>query len=74
MASVKGFWRDKATGRIYAMESTPFGKILGAAGPLDENNLCDLADYDYKPGIVNWLEDAIAENRLHRINPANQKI
>lgn len=73
MASVKGFWRDSATGRIYAMESTPFGKILGAAGPLDENSLRDLADYDYKPGIVNWLEDALAENRLHRINPANQE-
>ena len=71
MATIKGFWRDSATGQIYAMESTPFGKILGGVGPLDEDSLGDLADYEYGPKIVKWLEDAVAEKRLHRINPSN---
>ena len=69
MATVKGFWQDNTTGQIYAMESTPFGKILGGAGPLDEDSLGELSDYEYKPKIVKWLEQAVAEKRLHRINP-----
>jgi len=69
MATVKGFWQDSKTGQIYAMESTPFGKILGGAGPLGEESLCDLNDYEYAPKIVKWLEQAVAEKRLHRINP-----
>ncbi len=73
MSTVKGFWLDNTTGQIYAMESTPFGKILGGAGPLDENSLSDLADYEYKPKIVKWLEQAVAEKRLHRINPPDKE-
>ena len=69
MATIKGFWQDTKTGKIYAIESTTFGKIVGGAGPLDENDLHDLEDYDYKPAILEWLERAVKEKKLHRINP-----
>ena len=69
MATTKGFWQDSRTGKIYAIESTSFGKIVGGVGPLDENDLRDLDDYNYEPAIIEWLEEAVAKNRLHRINP-----
>jgi hypothetical protein len=69
MAGAKDFWQDITTGQIYAVESTPFGKILGGAGPLNENALLDLSDYEYKPKIVKWLEEAVSEKKLRRINP-----
>ena len=69
MATIKDFWQDKMNGSIYAIESDTFGKILGGAGPLDENDLHDLKDYDYNRAILEWLERAVKENRLHRINP-----
>jgi hypothetical protein len=68
MATVKGFWQH-TNGKIYAVESTTFGKIVGGVGPLDPNDLRDLDDYQYKPAIVEWLERALAEKKLHRINP-----
>ena len=67
MDTIKGFWQH-ANGKIYAIESDTFGKILGGAGPLDLNDLHDLGDYDYKPAIVKWLVDAVARHQLHRIN------
>ncbi len=70
MATTKGFWQDIKTGKIYAVESDTFGKILGGVGPLDENDLHDLDDYDCKPDILEWLETAFAEKKLRRINPA----
>ena len=69
MATTKGFWQDIKTGRIYAIECTTFGEIVGAAGPLDPDDVRDLNDYDYKPAILEWIERAFAENKLHRINP-----
>ena len=69
MATTKGFWQHILTGDIYAIESTTFGKIVGGVGPLDRDNLDDLEDYDYKPAILEWLERAVAENKLRRINP-----
>jgi hypothetical protein len=68
MASTKDFWQDTRTGKIYAVESTTFGKIVGAAGPFELSELGELDDYDYKPAIVDWLEKAVAEHRLRRIN------
>jgi len=68
MATTKGFWRDSKTGKIYAIESDTFGKIIGGVGPLEPADLRSLEDYDYGPGILEWLERAIAEHRLHRIN------
>ena len=53
MTTVRGFWQH-TNGKVYAIESDTFGKILGAAGPLDPNKLSDLDDYDYRPAIVGW--------------------
>ncbi|MHC4193577.1 MAG: hypothetical protein ACYS8I_14015 [Planctomycetota bacterium] len=68
MKTIKGFWQHR-NGDVYAVESTTFGKIVGADGPLDPDNLQGLENYDYKPAITKWLEEAIAKNRLRRINP-----
>jgi hypothetical protein len=68
MNTIKGFWQHK-NGKVYAVESDTFGKILGAAGPLDPQNLHGLNDYDYKPAIVDWLNDALIQKKLHRFNP-----
>lgn len=67
MGTVKGFWQH-INGKIYAVESTPFGEILGGAGPLGPDEIRDLNEYDYKPAILEWLQRAMAEDKLHRIN------
>jgi hypothetical protein len=70
MSTIRGFWQH-ANGKIYAIESDTFGKILGAAGPLDPNDLRDLDDYDYRPAITGWVANALAQRALHRINPTS---
>ena len=67
MGTIKGFWQH-ANGKIYAVESDTFGKIIGGVGPLDPHNLKDLEDYDYKPAINKWLVDNIAQHKLRRVN------
>ena len=69
MNTIKGFWQHK-NGKIYAVQSDTFGNIIGAAGPLDSDNLRPLDEYDYKPAIVDWITDALAQQKLRRINPA----
>ena len=69
MATTKGFWQHIPTGKIYAVESTTFGKIVGGVGPWDPADLHDLDDYDYTPAILEWLERAVAEHKLRRIHP-----
>ena len=68
MGAVKGFWQH-TNGKIFAVESDTFGKIIGGFGPLDPDDLHDLDDYDYKPAITGWLAEAVAQHKLHRINP-----
>lgn len=68
MSTVKGFWQH-TNGLVYALESSSFGKIMGAAGPLHPNDLHDLADYEYRITIIDWVEKALTEDKLHRINP-----
>ena len=67
MGTIKGFWRH-ANGKIYAVESDTFGKIIGGAGPLDPKDLHELQDYEYGPAITKWLVEAVAQHKLHRIN------
>ena len=67
MSTVKGFWQH-ANGKVYAIENDTFGKIIGGAGPLDPDNLGNLNEYDYKPDIIDWLVEAAAEHKLHRMN------
>jgi len=72
MATIKGFWEDISTGKIYAIESNTFGKIVGGVGPLKPDELRDLEDYDYTQAIVDWLERAVAEHKLRRIKFPNK--
>ncbi len=69
MRTIKGFWQH-TNGKVYAIESTTLGEIVGAAGPLDADELRELDDYDYKQAIIEWVKRAIAEHKLHRINPS----
>jgi hypothetical protein len=69
MDTIKGFWQH-TNGKIYAVESDTFGKVIGGVGPLDPDDLHDLNDYDYKPAIIGWVADAVAQHKLHRINPS----
>jgi hypothetical protein len=63
---MKTFWQH-TNGKIYAVESDTFGKITGAAGPLDPDNLHDLDAYHYGPAIVQWVESAITERTLRKV-------
>lgn len=68
MAAVKGFWQHN-NGKVYAVKSDTFGKIIGGAGPLDPDDLQGLDEYEYKLAIVDWLQESFARHKLHRINP-----
>lgn len=65
---MKSFWQHN-NGKVYAVESDSFGHILGADGPLLPERLGRLDDYDYGPGIIDWVARCIAERKLRRINP-----
>ncbi len=65
---MKSFWQH-SNGKIYAVRSNTFGKVTGAAGPFDPDSLRDLDAYEYGPAIVQWVERAIANRTLRRINP-----
>ena len=65
---MKNYWQH-TNGRVYAIRSNSFGHITGAAGPLDPDDLKGLDDYQYGPGIVDWVKEAIAQRKLRRINP-----
>ena len=67
--TIRGFWQHR-NGKVYAIECDTFGKILGGVGPLDPHNLHDLDHYDYKTAIVDWLKDAVAQKKLHRVAPS----
>ena len=69
MKSIKGFWKHVENDRIYAIESTLYGDLLGAAGPLDPDCLPDLETMDYKQDILIWVETTISEGKLRRFNP-----
>ena len=69
---MKDFWKH-ANGKIYAIESDTFGRIIGAAGPLDFANLNNLEDYKYKPGIKEFVANAIAHHKLRRCSSLSMK-
>ena len=68
MNVIKGFWQHK-NGKIYAVQSDTFGNITGAAGPLDPDDLRPLDEYEYKPAIIDWISDTLAQKKLRRITP-----
>lgn len=65
---MKTLWQH-TNGRLYAVEHDTFGHILGAAGPLNPDDLRDLDEYRYGPGIIDWVEQAIRRSALHRVSP-----
>jgi hypothetical protein len=66
---MKSFWQHE-NGMIYALRSNTFGKITGAAGPLDPYDLKGLDSYEYGPAILQWVERAIVARQLRRVNPS----
>lgn len=64
---MKDFWQHD-NGKVYAVRCDSFGRITGAAGPFEPDDLGSLEDFRYGPGIVTWIEKAIAERKLRRIN------
>jgi hypothetical protein len=64
---MKTLWQH-TNGQLYAVDHDGFGHIIGAVGPLDTDNLRDLSEYRYGPGITRWIEHAIQRNALHRVN------
>lgn len=65
---MKSFWQHE-NGKLYAVRSNTFGAVTGAAGPLDPDALGDLDSYEYGPAIVRWVQRAIADRTLRRVNP-----
>jgi hypothetical protein len=65
---MKTLWQH-TNGQLYAVDHDTFGHIIGAAGPLDPDNVRDLTEYRYGQGITYWIEQAIRRNALRRINP-----
>jgi hypothetical protein len=65
---MKTLWQH-TNGQLYAVDHDSFGHIIGAVGPLDPDNVRDLAEYRYGPGVVAWIKQAIERNTLRRINP-----
>ena len=66
--TIKNFWQH-ANGKIYAIESNTFGRVIGVAGPLNAENLHNLEDYDYKSDITAFVVYAIAHHKLQRFYP-----
>ena len=68
IVTIKGFWQHTVYGAIYAIESSPYGELIGGAGPLDPNHLQDLESYEYTSNINDWLQRALDNKELRRIN------
>jgi len=69
---MKTFWQH-ASGDVYAVESDTFGHVVGVAGPLALDRLREPGEYNYGCGLVTWIKKAIAQRKLHRINPAMKR-
>jgi CBS domain-containing protein len=61
------FWREPASGRVYAVELDD-GLVAGSCGPLETTELDHrfLATFDYSPDHAAWLEEHRAEFDLHQ--------
>lgn len=64
---MKDFWQHD-NGKIYAVRCDTFGRITGAAGPFESDELGSPDELHYGPAIVDWVKKAIAEHKLRRIN------
>jgi hypothetical protein len=66
-AAMKTLWQH-TNGSIYAVEHDSFGHVIGAAGPLNPDDVQDPSEYRCGPGILNWVEQAIRKHALRRVN------
>jgi hypothetical protein len=64
---MKDFWQHD-NGKVYAVRCDTFGRITGAAGPFESDELGCPDELHYGPAIVDWVKKAIVEHKLHRIN------
>jgi CBS domain-containing protein len=64
------FWRDRSSGRLYAVELHD-GVVTGRAGPLSPGELEPgfLAAFDYSPDGAAWLEEHREDFDLYRWAP-----
>ncbi|MHC4439762.1 MAG: hypothetical protein ACYS3S_20590, partial [Planctomycetota bacterium] len=53
----KDFYRDSETGDIFCIERRWDGVLLGSCGPLQEDNLKDLNDYECTDKNNLWIQD-----------------
>lgn len=65
---MKTFWQHE-NGMVYVVESDSFGRVTGGAGPFRPGELRDPSEYRCGCGVVAWLNQAIVERKLLRINP-----
>jgi len=70
---MKTLWQH-TNGQLYAVDHDTFGHVIGAVGPLDPDNVRDLTEYRYGPGIINWIEQALRRNALHRISLQSSRV
>lgn len=73
MKSTKDYWKHTDNGRIYAIECSPFGRILSACGPLDSDNLPALDECEFGQDIMIWIETTMNEGKLRRFIPEPAK-
>ena len=59
---MKDFWQHD-NGKVYAVRSDSFGRITGAAGPFDPNDLGNPEDIRYGPAIVDWVKKAKRDDK-----------
>ncbi|OHB64966.1 MAG: hypothetical protein A2Y76_14745 [Planctomycetes bacterium RBG_13_60_9] len=64
---MKTLWQH-TNGSMYAIEHDSFGRVTGAAGPLDPDDVKDPSEYRCGPGIVKWVKEAIQRQALRRVN------
>lgn len=75
MGGIKEFWKHAETGAVYVIESTREGEVLGAAGPLDGENLPEAKACECSGKINVWIKRAFADNKLRRLSTIkNQKL
>lgn len=73
MKGQKEYWKHLDTGRVYIIESTLFGEIIGSCGPFEADELPALDACECGPDQLIWIETTIGEGKLRRFNPETPK-
>jgi hypothetical protein len=73
MIGQKEYWKHLDTGRVYVIESTLYGQMIGSCGPFDADNLPPLETCRCGKDQMIWIETTMDEGKLRRINPLAAK-